>query len=156
MQRVLSYFSFQGRSNRQRYWVTGVAIFVLLFLSALVIGALGEIPVVGILADLVFLGMLVAGVVAVLANGARRLHDRGHSAWWLVLFTGVPTLLAIPAELAKFSGSEGAQMLGAILVLLGLPFSIWGFVVMGCLKGTAGPNKFGEDPLRPPMEEVLA
>ena len=39
--------------------------------------------------------------------------------------------------------------------VLGLPFSIWGFVVMGCLKGTVGPNKYGDDPLQP-LQEVFA
>jgi uncharacterized membrane protein YhaH (DUF805 family) len=24
---------------------------------------------------------------------------------------------------------------------------IWGFVELGCLRGTAGPNRFGPDPL---------
>lgn len=149
---VFKYLSFRGRANRQRYWLTGLSIFGLLFVSALLVGVLSMAP----LLSLVIVPVWLALFVAVLANGARRLHDRGHSAWWLVLFTGVPTVLTIPAELAKFSGSEGAQMLGAILVLLGLPFSIWGFVVMGCLKGTVGPNRFGEDPLQPPTEEVFA
>jgi uncharacterized membrane protein YhaH (DUF805 family) len=26
---------------------------------------------------------------------------------------------------------------------------IWGFVEMGCLRGTVGPNRFGPDPLAP-------
>jgi len=140
---VFKYLSFRGRTNRQRYWLTGLSIFGLLFVSALLAGVLSMAPL---------LGLVIIPIWLALANGARRLHDRGHSAWWLVLFTGVPTFLAIPAELAKYSGSEGGQMLGAILVLLGLPFSIWGFVVMGCLKGTAGPNKFGDDPLQPVLE----
>jgi uncharacterized membrane protein YhaH (DUF805 family) len=156
MQRLLSYFSFQGRANRQRYWITGVTIFMLFFLAALLAGALAELPVVGILGGLLFLVLIPAIFVAVLANGARRLHDRGHSAWWLILFVGVPTLLSIPAELAKSSGNEGAQMVTGLLALLGLPFSIWGFVVMGCLKGTTGPNRFGDDPLQPAVQEIFA
>jgi uncharacterized membrane protein YhaH (DUF805 family) len=155
MQRLLSYFSFRGRTNRQRYWVTGITIFVLFFLSALVVTALGELPVIGILADLIFLGVIVAAFVAVLANGARRLHDRARSAWWLIVFVGLPVLLSIPAEIAKGGMPDGATILASLIALLGLPFSIWGFVVMGCLKGTAGPNKFGDDPLQP-VQEVFA
>jgi uncharacterized membrane protein YhaH (DUF805 family) len=156
MQKLFSYFSFQGRSNRQRYWVTGVTIFMLFFVAALVVGALAEAPVVGVFGGLLFLVLIPTFIVAILANGARRLHDRGHSAWWLILFVGVPTLLSIPAELAKNSPSEDFQFAASALTLLGLPFSIWGFVVMACLKGTTGPNRFGDDPLRSPVEEVFA
>jgi uncharacterized membrane protein YhaH (DUF805 family) len=40
--------------------------------------------------------------------------------------------------------------------VLSLPFSIWAFVELGCLKGTAGSNRFGEDPLAAPLDEVFA
>jgi uncharacterized membrane protein YhaH (DUF805 family) len=152
MQKLFSYFSIQGRTNRQRYWLTGVGIFVAFLVSILIAGALAFIPLLG---GLIFLAVLAASFVAALANGARRLHDRGKSAWWLLLFMGLPTLLSIPAELVRFSSDPGAQGAGALLTLLGLPFSIWGLVVMGFLKGTTGPNKYGDDPLQP-VQEVFA
>jgi uncharacterized membrane protein YhaH (DUF805 family) len=31
--------------------------------------------------------------------------------------------------------------------LASLAISIWAFVELGCLRGTAGPNKYGPDPL---------
>lgn len=156
MERIFSYFSFQGRTNRRRYWETGVTIFVLLFLAVLVLSVLSRFPMIGILFGLLLIGAVLAAFVAALANGARRLHDRGKSAWWLLLFMGLPTLLSLPGELLKFSGDQDAQLAGSALAVLGLPFSLWGFIVMGCLKGTIGPNKFGEDPLSKPLEEVFA
>jgi uncharacterized membrane protein YhaH (DUF805 family) len=156
LQRVFSYFSFQGRSNRQRYWVTGITIFMLYFLAALIAGALAELPLLGILGGVLFFVLLPVYLWAILANGARRLHDRGKSAWWLLLFLGLPTLLSIPAELVRYSHDADAQALGLILLLPALPFYIWGFVVMACLKGTTGPNKFGDDPLQPAAQEVFA
>jgi uncharacterized membrane protein YhaH (DUF805 family) len=36
---------------------------------------------------------------------------------------------------------------GVVLSLVGAAISIWGFVEIGCLKGTTGPNKYGPDPL---------
>jgi uncharacterized membrane protein YhaH (DUF805 family) len=156
MRRLSSYFSFQGRSNRQRYWVTGITIFMLYFLAALIVGALAELPMLAILGGLLFLVLIRVSLVAGLANGARRLHDRGKSAWWLLLFVGLPTLLSIPSELVKYSHDADAQALGLILLLPALPFYIWGFVVMACLKGATGPNRYGEDPLAPPVEEAFA
>lgn len=144
MRKLLSYFSFQGRTNRQRYWLTSLAIFGLFFVSALFAGLLTIAPLLSLLILPLWLALVVAGV----ANGARRLHDRSKSAWWLLVFLGVPALMTIPAELMRFGGGPDAQAGGAFFSLLGLPFSVWGFVVMGCLKGTAGPNKFGDDPLQ--------
>jgi uncharacterized membrane protein YhaH (DUF805 family) len=34
--------------------------------------------------------------------------------------------------------------------------SAWVFVDLGLLKGTRGANKFGDDPLGPPIQEVFA
>jgi uncharacterized membrane protein YhaH (DUF805 family) len=149
---LLKYFSFKGRANRQRYWLTGLALFGLFFVGAVLAGLLSLVPLLG---PVVIIALWLAILVAGIANGARRLHDRGKSAWWLLVFYGVPALFSIPAAIVKADPSQDAQSLGALIALLGLPFSIWGFVVMGCLKGTAGPNKYGDDPLQP-LQEVFA
>jgi uncharacterized membrane protein YhaH (DUF805 family) len=52
-----------------------------------------------------------------LALGFRRLHDRNKSAWWLLLWF--------------------LPVIGWIIM----------FVWMYCLRGTAGDNRFGPDPL---------
>ena len=144
MQKLLSYLSFQGRANRQRFWLTTLAIWAVTFVGILVCMAIiGLAPILGVL----FLPLFLAVFVAALANSTRRLHDRNKSAWWLVLFVGVPFLFSLPADLMSTSSDPAAQGGGALLALLGLPFSIWAFVELGCLKGTAGPNRFGEDPL---------
>jgi uncharacterized membrane protein YhaH (DUF805 family) len=149
---VLKYLSFHGRTNRKRYWLTGVSIFALFFVSALFAGLLTLVPFLGLIIIPIWLALLVASI----ANGARRLHDRNKSAWWLLLFFLLPALLSFPGELARYSSSTGFQAAAAFLAVLGLPFSIWGLVVMGFLKGMAGPNRFGDDPLGPQVEEVFA
>ena len=149
---VLKYLSLQGRANRRRYWLTGLSIFGLFFVSALFTGVLSLVPLLSLIVIPLWLGLLIASI----ANGARRLHDRDMSAWWLLLFYLLPALLALPAELAKHGPADDFQLAASALATLGLPFSLWGLVVMGFLKGTAGPNKFGEDPLAKPLEEVFA
>lgn len=47
----------------------------------------------------------------------KRFHDRGKSGWW------------------------------TLVLLVPVIGSIWTFVECGFLKGTDGPNKYGEDPL---------
>ena len=156
MTRLLPYFSFQGRTNRRRYWETAVTIFMLFFLVMLVFGELSRLPVIGILFGILLIGVTVAAYVAVLANGSRRLHDRGKSAWWLLLFAGAPALLSALRGLVTLGGGPDADGPAALLALITLGFSIWALVELGILKGTVGPNRFGDDPLGKPLEEIFA
>jgi len=50
--------------------------------------------------------------------GIKRFHDRDKSGWWVLI-------LLVP-------------IIGAV----------WYFIEAGCLPGTAGPNRFGRDPLK--------
>ena len=152
MSGVLKYLSFQGRSNRKRFWLTALSLLGLIFASSLITAVTRLVPLLSLIVIPFWLAFLVASI----ANGARRLHDRNKSAWWLLLFSGLPTLLMIPAELAQHGPPDDFQAAAAALAALGLPFSVWGFVVMGCLKGTTGPNRFGDDPLGAPLEEVFS
>jgi uncharacterized membrane protein YhaH (DUF805 family) len=142
---LLRYLSFKGRANRQRYWVTTLLIAVFFIIGMMLTLGMGSIiPPLGWFFGLV----LIVFYAAILANCARRLHDRNKSAWWLLLFSVLPTILGLPSRLAGYSGDEGFQAAASALAVLGLPFTIWGFVEMGCLMGTTGPNKYGEDPLQ--------
>jgi len=136
--RILPYFSFGGRANRQRYWLTSLAIYGLF----IVLGAVAMmIPVVRWpLAAVVF----AVFVVAELAVAVRRLHDRGKSGWWLIPMY-VPLVL-LSGLGALIQAAEGPNPAFSVFTL---PFSIWIFVDLGCLKGTAGSNRFGPDPLGP-------
>lgn len=70
----------------------------------------------------------------------RRLHDRDRSGSWLLVFYGLPAFLGYLAG----TGETGWR---SVLALASLAISIWGFVEMGCLRGTVGPNEYGPDPL---------
>jgi uncharacterized membrane protein YhaH (DUF805 family) len=74
------------------------------------------------------------------------MHDRNRSAWWL-LATYLPMLLLSVLASAANAVSDGA---GLLFSLLSLPFALWLFIELGCLKGSSGSNQFGEDPLQTP------
>ena len=137
-------FNATGRINRAKYWrslivfgVAGLLVAVILFTAA------------GIAAP-AFVVMLVVVLIPWLIWGfvihTERLHDRGKSAWWLLVFYGLPALLGPVARTASFPGVPGAT-LHYILALPGFALSIWGFVEIGCLPGTGGSNSYGPDPL---------
>ncbi|MEE1655106.1 DUF805 domain-containing protein [Microvirga sp. CF3062] len=73
------YASFSGRASRSEYWY--FALFTILVTIAAVL--LDEI----LFAELPILDWIVTAVFLIpsLSVGARRLHDRDLSAWWILL-----------------------------------------------------------------------
>lgn len=140
---LMSYLSISGRLRRRDYWRRTLAVLGILLAGSLLAYLFrdgNEIAVL-MLAAVGAISMVV-GIVVTIASAVRRLHDRNKSGWWLLLFLFLPTLLN---TLAGAGGDEGAAF-----ALIGLPFSIWGLIEIGILRGTIGPNRFGEDPLPPP------
>lgn len=79
------------------------------------------------------------------ATSIKRLHDRDKSGWWMLPFFAVPGLYNQFADRLP----DSYFMLLPGIVALGL--GIWGFVEMYCLKGSRKTNRFGADPLAPPV-----
>src|SRR4051812_49846219 len=126
-------FSFEGRLNRKPWWLTniavGVGVMVLLLLALAMVGEHKFTEAFLTMAVLIILYIPLLWVS--LALGAKRLHDRDKSAWWLALI--------------------GDQMdsMGFVLHLVAFAITVWAFVELGCLRGTVGPNRYGPDPLGP-------
>jgi uncharacterized membrane protein YhaH (DUF805 family) len=85
-----------------------------------------------------------------LATAIKRLHDRDRSGWWIVAFVFVPRLL--------FRFSDWLPDAGWFV-----PFDcaiyalwLWGLAELFCLRGTAGSNRFGPDPVRDAPGETRA
>jgi uncharacterized membrane protein YhaH (DUF805 family) len=138
-------FSFQGRLNRKPYWtmaITTTVVFILLLLLAVV--TLREYGLEFLLVTIAILVILYIPLIWIgLALGAKRLHDRDKSAWWLLVFYALPTILSTVAD-----RMEDAQFIVLHIVSFGI--SVWAFVEIGCLRGTVGPNRYGPDPLSVP------
>ena len=138
-------FSFQGRLNRKPYWITILAtavIIILLIVFALMMFGEHDFWAGGAL--LVVLVVIYIPLIWIsLAIGAKRLHDRDKSAWWLLLFYLAPSVLSAAAN--------HAGDVSIILHLASFAITVWAFVELGCLRGTVGPNRFGPDPLAPAM-----
>jgi len=100
------------------------------------------------------------------AISAKRLHDRNKSAWWLLVFIALPLVLQIPLltylpalfehlsnviHAAQTNAAPPLPPLEPPLVTItrgaATLISLWAFVELYCLSGTAGDNRFGSDPL---------
>jgi uncharacterized membrane protein YhaH (DUF805 family) len=103
-----------------------------------------------------------------LAVGVRRLHDTNRSGWWIILPIGVTVagfilfFIVVGASLFQTISANGtgnsmteAQSLQMVMSFFGslflcviLPYLIASIVmlVFFVTDGTAGPNRFGQDP----------
>jgi uncharacterized membrane protein YhaH (DUF805 family) len=139
VEKLLPHLSFKGRANRQRYWVTAMVLGISLAVATILALSFG---VAGAVVGAALIGVLIW---ANLANAARRLHDRDKSAWWLLIMFAPIFVLAFLGGAAEAAAPDG----GLLFTILRLPFAIWVFVELGCLRGTEGENRFGPDPLQP-------
>ena len=127
------YCRLKGRASRSEFWWFCLFTFILNIIVAL-LGSL--LPALGSIVSAVQALWLLLPTVGVTT---RRLHDRNLSGWWQVL----PLAAALPAIAGAVLEANWLLMLAgcaaglASLVLL----------IVYALKGTAGPNRFGPDPL---------
>lgn len=142
------YFDFSGRSRRKEYWsfVLLTVIVYVVFMALMLGGGLdlsamsnpaagGQMPSPG---ALFYVGAGLLGIWALasfipnIAVVIRRLHDRDMSGWWLL-------------------GYFVAAMIPLLNIVAGIAM-----LVLMCLEGTKGPNRFGPDPKDPSSAQVFA
>ena len=120
------YADFSGRSRRKEYWLFALLQF-LIYLAVVVVTVLfaivasargsGSDEVAGVM---VIIGMILFGIVG------------------LALF--IPSLAVTVRRL------HDQDFTGWLILIQFVPFGPLVLLVMMCLEGTRGPNRFGEDP----------
>lgn len=146
-------FSFKGRIGRGDFWLLMLTI-VAIITVAVIVGYL--VPIQPIKA-LVGICLFVGALVVFFAAAVRRLHDRNKSAWFLLLFYGLPTALQSTHKgdggftLFLFSGG-----FNSFIDIICLAISVWMIIELGCLRGNVGANQYGPDPLEPMSAPVDA
>jgi uncharacterized membrane protein YhaH (DUF805 family) len=118
-------FSFQGRVNRAKWWLVNVVATAVYFIATgLLAGGVFSsddpskaLESMGMVAGIVLFVVSIVLLWISLAVAAKRWHDRGKTAWWILI---------------------------AFVPVIG---SIWYLIECGFLKGTPGANKYGADPL---------
>jgi uncharacterized membrane protein YhaH (DUF805 family) len=156
----MKYADFKGRARRSEYWlfvlfqaIVYIVLFMVMmagFASSLaernLSGALNSVGVIGIM-SLFSLGCFVPN----LAVTVRRLHDSGKSFLWLLLLA--PSLLSVVTSY-QMVGSlmtgdtetiTAAYMRASALNMVAT-LGYLGMLVLMCLPGTSGPNRYGDDP----------
>lgn len=151
------YAVFSGRARRKEFWyftlINAIITFVLIGLDF----ALGSVlfESVGILSGIYSIAVLIPSFAVLV----RRLHDTGHSGWWVatnVLFIGIMTLAGLMSLLVMqampLNTTAGAWLfvlcttfsflMGAANLILGV--AIFVFTI---LKSQPGTNRYGINPI---------
>ena len=124
-------FSANGRIGRAKFWsaiiyylVAALIVAALFYLISMIVpGSIaedGSFSVTGVAAiPYLLLGFAYVGVMvwSGICIGIKRFHDRGKSGVWILI--------------------QFVPVIGAL----------WYFIEAGCLRGTAGPNRYGADPV---------
>ena len=135
--RLKYYFRFDGRLPRSRYWIMTIRCIMAFWVLIMICIALA--PNFRILALALAISTYIATCIVTWSLMARRLHDIGLSALWLILIFATQIIAQLLLDDEFYQSS-----LMAISFAL---FSTVSFLVLALLKGNNGSNKFGPDPL---------
>jgi uncharacterized membrane protein YhaH (DUF805 family) len=132
---LLSFFlSFRGRISRAQWWL-GMLGVLLAIAMMLAIAIRSGYP-------LLALPFVLFVFVSVYALATKRLHDRGKSGSWTMVFIFIPGVLGrVSDRLTEESP------LWWVLFLIGSALTIWGLIELGFRRGTDGENDYGPDPV---------
>lgn len=171
-----NYAKFSGRASRAEFWwftlFFTITYFVLFGIGIAMSGSApapaGPSPFAVYARMGSFLAVLgvfwLAMLLPSIAVQVRRLHDSNRSGWWIggfwLLYIGYMVATFSMAASAAAAASGGAPSMGGfaavgILAVVLLIYSIM-LLVFFCLRGTPGPNNYGDDPYGPDVERVFA
>jgi uncharacterized membrane protein YhaH (DUF805 family) len=128
-------FAFKGRMSRARYWGLTSLCMLALFASSLSVALTANytsappVNVVAVVVAIVGVVIFFAMCVALFGVGGRRLHDRGKSALWIILYYAVPFIMAV---LGVDPESQGVA-----LDCIALAIVVWAIIDLGILEGKA-------------------
>ena len=138
--------STEGRIPRSQWWA-GVVILVVI---SIILGVLvsfifgGPFTLVGGIATLILQLILAYPYYAV---SAKRFQDRDKPGTLALILIAIGILQTILTLIGVMGNPLSQNALDWIFSIILLIVGIWFLVELGILKGTAGPNTYGPDPL---------
>ena len=156
---VGNFTSMDGRINRQAWWIGVIVLIVVAIVLNFILGMFmgGAMPSLEQLTDPAFMAgyaqragwqSLIIGLITAypyICLSVKRRHDRnnnGYDAIGLIVFSLLWSLVQALGIL------NSTSTIGMIISIIFLIYAIYMLVQLGFLKGTAGANTYGPDPLQ--------
>ena len=141
---IKKFATIQGRATRAQYWYSALCVFIV----NAVLGILGIIPFVGVLFDIISFVFGLACIIPGITITARRLHDIGLSALWILWFflgtIGIAILGFIFIGLAAGLGAPVCAYIGIAIFVIGYIAAAVLWIYFLVKPSNEGANKFGE------------
>lgn len=140
-------FLFNGRYSQRKFWRWALLLPPLMILMLFPLASMSNPTGAGGAISLFVVAMPFLFLYVKLL--AHRLHDIGWSGWYALLFIVLPFFMfwestAIYARIEQTGA--WTQPYSAFMTIGSLAIFFGGFIVMGCISGTKGPNQYGSDP----------
>jgi uncharacterized membrane protein YhaH (DUF805 family) len=155
---VGNFTGMDGRINRQAWWIGVVILIIVAIVLNFILGAVmgGGMPSLEQMMDPAFMagytqkagwqGLIIGLITAYpyIALSVKRRHDRNNNGYDAIGLIAFSLLFSLIQALGMLSATGGIGMVVSIIFLI---YAIYMLVQLGFLKGTAGPNNYGPDPL---------
>lgn len=156
------YTTTSGRINRKTWWLGSIGMMIIVFIISFVLGIIFGMG--GLMTSSFGNGLMSLILIAIIfvpyrALTLKRLHDRSRPEVLFWAFIGPSILLATVTTLG-LAGSMGSQEVfgqsvevfkyntfGNLINFVSIGVGLWALIELGFLKGDAGDNAHGADPL---------
>lgn len=148
-----------GRINRQPWWIGVVILIVVGIVLNFILGAImgGGMPTLEQLTDPAAMTAfaqkqgwisLIIGLITAypyIALSVKRRHDRDNNGYDAIGLIAFSLIWSVVQALGLVNSTNPIYMIVSVIFLI---YAIYVLVQLGFLKGTAGPNSYGPDPLQ--------
>ena len=126
----VAFTSFDGRATRREYWEAALMVIAVAFVAGLAFCFAAAVES----GFFMFLSgaVVLCACIAMIPVSVRRLHDRNMPGWWIAVFYVCGLI-------------PGINFISCIAQI----------VILGCLDGIPGNNRFGDDPKDREVSNVL-
>jgi uncharacterized membrane protein YhaH (DUF805 family) len=140
------YLTTGGRIGRQSFWIGIIGLIIVSIVINVIVGFIfGWAGFATLLIQFIIQLALAYPAYALMA---KRFQDRNKPATFAAAIVGINILFSLLA-LIGLTGAPGVpNMFGLLTSFIMVLIGIWVLVELGILRGTAGNNTYGPDPLQ--------